>query len=708
MNITKYIATLTVAAVLALVSTGQAAINAANENVMKDGATINVVGGTYTDSEIGDATEFFTINESITLSADQWYNMEGRVVVEAGASLTIQPGTVIASTAPEGQGGSLIVVRGAQIFAQGTKDNAIIFTSRTDLENWADDATHPTGKNPRERGVWRPGFNEWGSIAIQGRARISDTRQNDTNPTAFDQFKESPVEGLPKEGLDGVNFYGGLIDSDDSGVFKYVSISYGGDDFDPGTDAELNGMSVGGVGRETDFSHVEIFNNVDDGLEIFGGTINIKCLFVWNIGDDSLDCDQGWRGKGQFILIVQGFAALEDQGSGFGDNGIEIDGTDGDTTAQPITTTALWNVTVIGAPEVLNNSTSDLFSNEADSTDRIVAYRDNTNLQLFNSVFMTVGERVLNNDNVDGDGSTGYGAGTTLDFEERWDTPADWYHDAANGFPNQGSANNSDFLAAYTSQDTNFNLLAVGGSIFYNNDDLGVADDAITNNVVPSNANGAENLTFDNLVILDGGVQTGTTNESGQAASSDAPIEKVIRADLEQSSDGSNFVVHSTKDQGSIGNVISLDPRAAGLALDANRPMMFQPPADGFYSTPTSFRGAVGPIDWLHGWTAISALRNLGANGVADFDKTTGAAGDDEIILCSPEPTGEAEMVAVALAVKVSFKGTKGCLYDIVCIDEDSSEAVIATVEGTGDVVNIADFAELDPCKKYEVRITTH
>ena len=72
---------------------------------------------------------------------------------------------------------------------------------------------------------------------------------------------------------------------------------------------ELNGLSLGGIGRDTDIHHVEIMNNVDDGIEIWGGTVNLKYFNIWNIGDDSFDVDQGWRGKAQFGLIVQGYSA---------------------------------------------------------------------------------------------------------------------------------------------------------------------------------------------------------------------------------------------------------------------------------------------------------------------------------------------------------------------------------------------------------------
>jgi hypothetical protein len=83
-------------------------------------------------------------------------------------------------------------------------------------------------------------------------------------------------------------------------------------------------------------------NNVDDGIEIWGGTVNLKYFSIWNVGDDSLDIDQGWRGKAQFGLIVQGYSLNASQGSGVGDNLIEIDGAE-QSDWQPVTTASIYN-----------------------------------------------------------------------------------------------------------------------------------------------------------------------------------------------------------------------------------------------------------------------------------------------------------------------------------------------------------------------------
>lgn len=632
--------------------------NLDNEQVFVDGGSvIGANGQVITDASPGDADELFTIEQSATLSADKWYNLNARVVVMPGATLTIEPGTVFGSgKTVDGASGSLIIARGAQIIAEGTREEPIIFTSREDLGNWENDPSHATGKDPRNRGQWRPGIFEWGSVAILGDARISDTRQNTSNPTAIDELKEAPIEGLPN--LTGnVNFYGGLNDYDDSGVMRYVSLSYGGDDFDPTTDSELNGMSWGGVGRGFDASHIEIFNNVDDGLEIFGGAANIKNLLVWNIGDDSLDVDQGWRGKVQFLLIVQGAAEEAPQGSGFGDNGIEADGTDGDASGQPVTASSIWNATIIGAPDITGDG----------SSDRLIALRDNANLQIWNSIFMTDGENALNNDGDDGDGSTGYGSNGTLTFAERWNQTADWYLNPAN-FPNAGSATSTELEDIYNTLDPTANLLQISGSVWY---ELNNPGELVNVGVLPGTSVGSENVGLDNLV-------TGNS-----------PIVNIVRA---TSPADLPFLVTESDGNSVMGNVMSIDPRAAGDALESNRPMMFQPPNDGFYNTPTNFRGAVAPeSNWLLDWTGMSAIENL------DGDK----------ILQSPANPAEPTGLAIEVVPTISFQSEAGVTYEIVAVHPDGSQRVVATVEGDGSVMNVADFVDLNASQKYLVKVAT-
>ncbi|MFO1055146.1 MAG: hypothetical protein U1F36_23255 [Planctomycetota bacterium] len=368
---------------------------------------------------------------STTWTANNVYNLQRQIYVLPGATLTIQAGTVVASTT--NLGGSLAVCRGAQIFVQGTAEKPVIMTSTADAATW-------TGGNPKT-GTWREACNEWGNLTIMGDAYISEnaiaTNTATPNPSNYAQM-EGLVAGFPG---DTKIYYGGGNDNDDSGSISYLSLRYGGKVIGLGN--ELNGLSMGGIGRGTDVHHVEVMNNVDDGVETWGGTVNYKYMSVWNIGDDSFDIDQGWRGKAQFLLLVQGYSVDAAQGSGVGDNCFETDGAE-DSDYQPVTTGSIWNATVIGQPV---------------DGDQGTAWRDECRMQYHNCIFMDIGEQCVKNDNVDGDGAHGYGFNGTASFTSLWSTPYTTFSTV------NAPANPAAFYQAQSSG----NLCEIKDSVFYNN-----------------------------------------------------------------------------------------------------------------------------------------------------------------------------------------------------------------------------------------------
>jgi hypothetical protein len=70
-------------------------------------------------------------------------------------------------------------------------------------------------------------------------------------------------------------------------------------------DKEINGLSLGGVGRGTTIEYVEAVSFADDGFEFFGGTVNTKYLVSAFNDDDSFDTDMGYTGKNQFWFAIQ-------------------------------------------------------------------------------------------------------------------------------------------------------------------------------------------------------------------------------------------------------------------------------------------------------------------------------------------------------------------------------------------------------------------
>ncbi|MEL0026589.1 MAG: hypothetical protein VW775_05925, partial [Schleiferiaceae bacterium] len=89
--------------------------------------------GPSPDSKIT-KTGVLTANE--TWSADSIYVLQGRVVIDAGVTLTVEPGTIIQGKEGDGANAScLIVAKGGKLNAQGTADNPIVMTSVLDNIN---------------------------------------------------------------------------------------------------------------------------------------------------------------------------------------------------------------------------------------------------------------------------------------------------------------------------------------------------------------------------------------------------------------------------------------------------------------------------------------------------------------------------------------------------------------------------------------------
>ncbi len=238
------------------------------------------------------------ISEDLTLTNDIIWELNGKVVVGDGVTVTIEPGTILKGT--EGTGSlasAFIVARGGLIDARGTAEQPIIFTSINDNIQVGQKAG--TNLDENDRGLW-------GGVLILGKA-----------PSSFEgDSEESQIEGIPAD--DEFGRYGGSDPEDNSGYFQYVSIRHGGALIGSGN--EINGLTMGGVGNGTLIDHVEIVGNVDDGFEWFGGTVNSSNLVAFAGGDDGLDIDQAFSGTITNSLVIQGDIS---------DQALEIDGPEG-------------------------------------------------------------------------------------------------------------------------------------------------------------------------------------------------------------------------------------------------------------------------------------------------------------------------------------------------------------------------------------------
>ena len=239
------------------------------------------------------------ITADTTFTADSLWLLDGAVFVEEPARLTIEAGTQIFGRSETN--GALIIAQGAQILANGTADAPIVMTS--------------------DMAVGERGRADWGGLVINGRAPLN-------------------VPGGEGEGEGGTGIYGGDNPDDDSGHLYYVRVEFAGTEFSP--DNELNGIAFQGVGRGTEVDHIMVKLNKDDGLEFFGGTVEVKHVICFAIADDSFDWTDGWQGKGQFLIAMQ----MGDDA----DQGIEADNNGDNNELTPRSNPTLYNLTLIGDP----------------------------------------------------------------------------------------------------------------------------------------------------------------------------------------------------------------------------------------------------------------------------------------------------------------------------------------------------------------------
>jgi len=219
--------------------------------------------------------------------ADAAHRLTREIRVAGGATLTIDPGTVVFSELPDV--GGLVVEPGAALHAEGTPLRPIVFT--------ADPIARQAG----------PG--EWRGVTLRGHAPVA------ADPDGF----------------------GGADPDDTSGILRFVRIEYAG--IAVGLD-ESSALTLEGVGRGTSVDHVQVHASSGDGVSIVGGTVELSHILATDTGDDSLDWERGWTGRVQFLVSIQ-------RGPTAG-SGIEGDGWRDDHDAMPRSSPTVANATLVG------------------------------------------------------------------------------------------------------------------------------------------------------------------------------------------------------------------------------------------------------------------------------------------------------------------------------------------------------------------------
>lgn len=299
------------------------------------------------------------ITENTTWYADTIYTLNGYIYVKNNATLTIEPGTIIKGGANRS---TLVITRYGNINAVGSKTRPIVFTSSKDI------------------GQRAPG--DWGGVVILGKAVINRPTDCSTCPGSGVAATEPGIQNAIEGDLDNANgdgLYGGIDNNHSSGKLSYVRIEFGGIVITPGN--EINGLTLGGVGKGTTIDHIQVTQANDDGIEWFGGNVDAKYLVSHHNIDDDFDTDFGFTGNVQFG-ICQRDSNWYDIGSGPTTNGFESDNDGSGSSATPNTEATFSNMTIIGP---LANGVPLGYSNSFQNGARL---RRNTSQSIFNSVFM--------------------------------------------------------------------------------------------------------------------------------------------------------------------------------------------------------------------------------------------------------------------------------------------------------------------------------
>jgi hypothetical protein len=290
------------------------------------------------------------ITTNTTWTAGNTYSLGGQIYVKNNATLTIEPGVIIRSNAA---GAGLFVTKGAKLIAEGTVTSPIVFTSGNSVGN-------------RSRG-------NWGGVILLGKGSFNINGGIST------------IEGIPViPGNTDTEYGGGLTpdDNDNSGSLKYVRIEYAGYTYGAsGSNTEINGLTMGAVGRGTKIDYVQVSYANDDSFEWFGGAVDCSHLVAFNGLDDDFDTDNGFSGNVQFCLAIKQPSAADSSDS----NCFETDNNSTSAAGTSFTRAIFSNCTLVGPTYRATLPNTGTFNIKHR---RAAHLRRNTQLQIWNSIFM--------------------------------------------------------------------------------------------------------------------------------------------------------------------------------------------------------------------------------------------------------------------------------------------------------------------------------
>ena len=266
-----------------------------------------VINGASNAGKVEVGTSYDAVDASGNFAVNTSAESAATLTIEAGA-IVIGDNTNDAASEPD----RLIINRGSTINVNGTADEPVLFTGRQNAE---------TGSETRA---------QWGGIYLNGYG---------FNNGCDDNILPAAPTACQRSGEADTGFHGGTDNADDSGSITYAVVAHAGDSFSPTVD--LNGVAFQSVGSGTTVSHLQVHNNVDDGVEFYGGAVFPTNLVLTNNGDDSLDSTEGWQGGAQFVVITQAGASDDF------DRAFESDNNKSPNDASLQTNATVANVTIV-------------------------------------------------------------------------------------------------------------------------------------------------------------------------------------------------------------------------------------------------------------------------------------------------------------------------------------------------------------------------
>lgn len=281
--------------------------------------------------------------------------LEGTTYIASGVTVTINAGTIVRGQPVENSGdtpGALVASRGATLIVAGTNTNPVIMTTAADANRgrWS------TGEafldaDPKNAPL-APFSGSVGNSELWGALTLCGYAPTNCGTAATGVAGENYVEGFPVNSAR--NTYGGSLPNDSSGSIQYVSIRHTGETITEGN--EQQGLTLAGVGAGTVIENVDIYCSGDDGIEIFGGSANLRNVMISYVNDDGFDLDQGWTGNAQNVFVLANninsignitTASVAEWDGEDGDNNTSAADVSGATTltGQPFTAPTMYNFT---------------------------------------------------------------------------------------------------------------------------------------------------------------------------------------------------------------------------------------------------------------------------------------------------------------------------------------------------------------------------